>query len=92
MRLEQARQAGKQMRMKLRHATALTLIGWYLMAPPMTKSTLPYDPPTKLWQIQQTFSSKADCEASLAKLKSDPARLPMGKPICIESKDDPDFR
>ena len=80
--------------MKLGNAAALALVGWYLMVPLSPKNTLPYDPSTNLWQIQRTFLTEADCEASSGKLKRDPARLSSvaKRPICVESKDDPDFR
>ncbi len=45
--------------MKLRHAAALALVGWYLMLP-----TTDQVAPLRRWQIANTFELKSDCEAS----------------------------
>ena len=48
--------------MKLRHAAALALVGWYLMAPPLYeghKSNL--DAPLSEWVILDSFDSANDC-------------------------------
>ena len=60
--------------MKLRHAAALALVGWYLMFPPFTQGWSARGASLKLWQIQDTFDSKADCESALSEYKADPAR------------------
>ena len=67
--------------MKLRHAAALALVGWYLMAPPIhlensktdgqhTMSTFSVDPnaPLREWkQVQaQEFDSEADCRRTIS--------------------------
>jgi len=53
--------------MKLRHAAALVLTGWYLIVPhdiPTEKESLP---PLFQWTVQRTFSTKIRCEHELDK-------------------------
>jgi hypothetical protein len=51
--------------MKIRHAAALALVGWYLVTPP---STLPpdvsYKAPLRKWRIVRSFDTADDCEDS----------------------------
>ena len=56
--------SGTTDRMKLRHASALALVGWYLIAWPL-KSTgyLDKTAPLNTWQVENVFDSKRDCEA-----------------------------
>ena len=65
--------------MNLRHAAALALVGWYLMAPPMlsTHDTpdikterwwAKIDAPIRDWQILQSLDSANDCEEMRAKI------------------------
>jgi hypothetical protein len=53
--------------MKLRHAAALALVGWYLMAPPFPKGEHRYEPDTSVplsqWIRRASFDSAAECEA-----------------------------
>jgi hypothetical protein len=53
--------------MKLRHAAALALVGWYLMIP---SSTLPpgvaYKEPLRKWQIVRGFDTANDCDDFLS--------------------------
>jgi hypothetical protein len=51
--------------MKLRHATALALVGWYLIGPPLSKLTVEPSTPLSAWRILHTFDSAADCEKAL---------------------------
>ncbi len=50
--------------MKLRHAAALVLVGWYLMVPPLVNA--PYkvdtDAPVLYWKVYRTFPSEQECE------------------------------
>jgi hypothetical protein len=53
--------------MNLRHAAALALVGWYLMAPVPTKAPLGQQPinpdlPLSKWTIEQSFDTAAECE------------------------------
>ncbi len=49
--------------MKLRHATALALVGWYLMLPPSKLSpTIAYKAPLNTWQLIRSFDTADDCE------------------------------
>ncbi|MGH7781791.1 MAG: hypothetical protein ACREQR_18395 [Candidatus Binataceae bacterium] len=70
--------------MKLRHAAALSLVVWYLMAPPPTRLAAGRDAqntaPLKLWSTQGTFDSKPDCEKALAEYASDPKKNPLYMP------------
>ncbi|MGO9605408.1 MAG: hypothetical protein ACLQAT_18805 [Candidatus Binataceae bacterium] len=60
--------------MKLRHATALALVGWYLMVPPL--SHLPKDgrmEPLFNWTMVGAFRTEKDCDAERPKFsKLDP--------------------
>jgi hypothetical protein len=52
---------------RFRHATALALVGWYLLAPPSIGAggrTYAPDPnaPLTLWTEVASFSSQRDCE------------------------------
>jgi hypothetical protein len=49
--------------MNLRHAAALALIGWYLMAPPYG-DTRPKIPLSE-WDTQRVFDSARDCDEVL---------------------------
>jgi hypothetical protein len=54
--------------MKPRHATALVLVGWYLMVPPaVLHNRLPVDlaAPLSEWRLFSTHSSAAECEKGL---------------------------
>jgi hypothetical protein len=57
--------------MKLRHAVALALVGWYLMVPPFPKSGHRYEPdpsvPLSQWSRRASFDSVAECEAHKTK-------------------------
>jgi hypothetical protein len=57
--------------MKLRHAAALALVGWYLMTPPVTTvkgSDRYYRVLARAaicdWESSQRFDSRADCESA----------------------------
>ena len=51
--------------MKLSHAAALALVGWYLMMPAMIKGV---DAPFPEWGIVRTFDSSDKCEEAEADL------------------------
>jgi hypothetical protein len=58
--------------MKIRHAAALALVGWYLIAPPpRTEDGTDYDPkaPLSEWQKIGKFETIEEC-------RTYPARLP----------------
>ncbi len=52
--------------MKLHHAAALALVGWYLIVPPVPFST-ETPPPLYKWTPAKVFDSAAQCERQLAK-------------------------
>ena len=62
--------------MKPRHAAALALVGWYLMAPPVRQ---PNGEPAYVdehaayrdWKILHEFKTADECEAGQARAKSD---------------------
>jgi hypothetical protein len=49
--------------MKPRHAAALALVGWYLMAPPNKND----DTPLSEWKVRRTYESAEACQAGLIK-------------------------
>jgi hypothetical protein len=63
--------------MKLRHAAGLTLVGWYLMAPPPfphAKSPLALDDtlPLAQWKLINSFDTAAACKAEARRLGDSP--------------------
>jgi hypothetical protein len=48
--------------MRLRHAAALALVGWYLMVPPTTDGKIDNSAPLSQWDIRSSFDSAATCE------------------------------
>ncbi|MGC2492544.1 hypothetical protein [Candidatus Binatus sp.] len=56
--------------MNLRHAAALALIGWYLIAPPISPGKVRDDLPLSQWKRigTESFRTKSGCEAKLAEL------------------------
>jgi hypothetical protein len=61
--------------MKIRHAAALALVGWYLMTPPAcklfdcNKRFVNSRATIRRWEIGGTFGSSADCEIAREKLR-----------------------
>jgi hypothetical protein len=67
--------------MKLRHAAALALIGWYLMAPPIYTPAYRVDlsAPISAWDIIGSFNTASDCTDILIKLKKQRLGNPHSK-------------
>lgn len=60
--------------MKLHHAAALALVGWYLLAPPQgdPRGTFREDAPLSEWeQWDSAYDSKAECEKALKEYQKD---------------------
>jgi hypothetical protein len=53
--------------MKLRHAAALALVGWYLMVPPSTDEGAPLGH----WKVAASYDSASACEEALHKGKDE---------------------
>jgi hypothetical protein len=51
--------------MKLRHAAALALVGWYLLMPPAKHNGMPADVPLSRWRNFGAFDSAAQSESAL---------------------------
>jgi hypothetical protein len=47
--------------MKLRHAAALALAGWYLMMPPMGNGKVYATAPLSMWQTVVSVATLQDC-------------------------------
>ena len=63
-------------RMNLRHAPALALVGWYLMVPPIqgnseTDAGVILGAPISEWNIESSYDTASECEKGLAQLKQD---------------------
>ena len=73
--------------MKLQHAAALALAGWYLMTPP-TQAKGRYDTsaPLSKWRIEAGFGTSEECKKMLVLLSS--SALKEGKPDDIEAVKD----
>ena len=52
--------------MKLRHAAALALVGWYLMVPPTENGQLNLHAPLNKWIIDSEYDSAGDCQDIIA--------------------------
>jgi hypothetical protein len=50
----------KKKKVKICHAIALALVGWYLMTPPDGKSSVSFDK----WSHSASFDSAKECEAA----------------------------
>jgi hypothetical protein len=76
-----------------RHATALVLIVWYLMVPPLLESTDRPEPnvdaPFSEWQRIDTFDSQDDCDKGLDDhlhaMQEGAVTSPSGKPVTFLS-------
>ena len=59
--------------MKPRHAAALALMGWYLLAPPLYKGEVDEKAPLKEWAVLQSFRTVAEIPMVVVLLdKADP--------------------
>ena len=56
--------------MKLRHAAALALVGWYLMLPPTTLNGVDISAPLAQWSIYQEYDSYRNCVAGWSELQN----------------------
>ncbi|MGO9056161.1 MAG: hypothetical protein ACLQU2_02055 [Candidatus Binataceae bacterium] len=58
--------------MKLRHAAALALVGWYLLISPTTdQNQADLEAPLSKWQNAGSFDSASDCEAIRRRVTKD---------------------
>jgi hypothetical protein len=60
--------------MKLSHAAALALVGWYLMAPPVhaPNHKVDFHAPLAKWTILGSFDKAEDCEMADLRLRQTP--------------------
>jgi hypothetical protein len=82
---------------KPRHAAALALIGWYLMAPPVhpvSKTMYEWDSSRSLseWMIVASFDTAAECRRDMYRREDAPKLTGAGKRfaeslVCIASND-----
>jgi hypothetical protein len=54
--------------MTLRHAAALALVVWYLLAPPLYKGEVDEKAPLKEWTVLHSFGTVVDCSQWLSTL------------------------
>ena len=67
--------------MKIGHAAAIGLVGWYLMTPPINHAQLNQHAPLSQWRVFQGFDKANDCSdtqlrqqsATRANAKADPS-------------------
>jgi len=62
--------------MLLRRCTAIALLGWYLMVPPIAPSEtqgshLDSEAPLSVWTIQHSFDTAIQCKRSLEKWRAE---------------------
>lgn len=72
--------------MNLRHATALALVGWYLMTPPIqgnsdTDIHLHVDAPLLKWNNESSHDTASECQEALAQMKQMAANFEPGFPL-----------
>jgi hypothetical protein len=54
--------------MKLHHAAALALAGWYLMLPPIGDGTPEVTAPLSRWEILFPYDTARDCQSSVYRI------------------------
>jgi hypothetical protein len=77
--------------MNLRHATALALVGWYLMCPPPDDSTFPsfaldVDAPVSKWWRAKSFDTAADCQEDLRRENREHAAEAVDHPTNLRER------
>lgn len=72
--------------MKLQHAAALALAGWYLITPPQAKGRFDTSAPWSQWRIEAGFGTGEECKKTLALLSA--RALKEGRPDDIEAVKD----
>jgi hypothetical protein len=58
--------------MNLRHGSAIALVGWYLMVPPLVDTPYKVDTeaPLTSWKVYQTFDTAEACNKSLSSTRA----------------------
>jgi hypothetical protein len=67
--------------MEPRHAAALVLVGWYLLAPPLYKGEVDEKAPLEEWTVLQSFGTVTECSQWLSVLLNKAARDPSTRTI-----------
>ena len=84
------------MSMRLRHTSALALVGWYLMIPPSHSSgsnSFEVYPPLWEWSVYSAYDSAHECEGAkffareAHKTLDDPMHQAFERAQCIASDD-----
>jgi hypothetical protein len=66
--------------MKVCHAAALVLVGWYLILPPVgSDGRIKKDAPLSLWYVFSNFETKKQCENA--------RQVSTGVSLCVASDD-----
>jgi hypothetical protein len=79
--------------MKLRHAAALALVGWYLMIPPGAQSGFDTTAPLGKWFVYGGYDSAHECEGAKfldregLKQRNDPLADAFKHAQCIATDD-----
>jgi hypothetical protein len=82
--------------MKPRHAAALALVVWYLLAPPLYKGEVDEKAPLKEWTVLQSFGTVVECSQWLSGLLHKASLEPAMKTVvkhrllassCVSSDD-----
>jgi len=77
--------------MKLRHAAALVLVGWYLMVPPVHDGKPDTQAPISAWKVFRKLDSEAACQQWKVKAETRARRAGRYGPrpdfVCIASHD-----
>jgi hypothetical protein len=78
--------------MKLRHAGALSLVGWYLMVPP-TKNVNQIDPSIRLakWVVLRAFDTADACNEAQDQLRYRVSRLNLRVPVASAASEAAEF-
>jgi hypothetical protein len=67
--------------MKPRHATALALVGWYLMVPPLSAVRGTWSERVNAGDVRGQFESKDECEKARHRFISDPSHFPYTRAL-----------
>jgi len=80
--------------MKVRHAAALALVGWYLMLPPMAGNHTDLSAPLSSWRIAGSYDAAIECRKVLEdsirdafKALKDPHLLPFTREASLQVLD-----
>jgi hypothetical protein len=61
--------------MKVHHAAAIAVAGWYLMMPPLGNGKVYLNAPLSMWQVVASLETLEDCKSVIQNYKKHPAEI-----------------